>query len=597
MEDSLRGDELKEVVILPELRYHTIEGWGQGSMDQANVPWFTSLSDAERERLLDLLYTLNDGGLGLNVCRHYVWGGDDPTHEHMWRGPGSKKCVGFEMQPGHFVWDGHESSLWHARGALKRGAKMVAFWNSPPYWMTVTGCSSGSKKKGDNNLRDDMVERFAEHICNVLEHYRDGFGIPFDYVSPINEPDANWWDLECGQEGCCVNARQAIEIISSLRKALDKRGMNLPIHAPEAGHSSSLNYLDELLNNDAARGAIHTLACHQYFVDDRSLFLWAQKTRRAGKPLWMSEWGDWENRGIAQALNYAMKIHQAHRVMSADVWCMWEPSFLFDEREGRLIPRHSFFAVAHYSRFLRPGSRMIEALAPTIKVNAYLDEANATVIAIAVNATGDDISIPFDFSRFEGLSDVDGRRTSANEMLAQFVVARPGERFRLILPKRSITTLSAKYRGIRPTMIQNPGFETGDAAGWTIRAAKKNSAGVEDNYTQSGNFNGFLHVDSDGGSALSQQVSGLKAGTKYLLGAACATSGIPARFGVRQGGKTIFAEAKGGSYRFPVVEFVAEGATAEIFYECDAEKSQSNHWATIDSVFLKEFTKSGKAAQ
>ena len=57
----------------------------------------------------------------------------------MWRGPGSRKCIGFEVRPGEFVWEGHESSLWHPQGALKRDAIMVAFWNSAPYFMTVSG--------------------------------------------------------------------------------------------------------------------------------------------------------------------------------------------------------------------------------------------------------------------------------------------------------------------------------------------------------------------------------------------------------------------------------------------------------------------------
>jgi len=439
--------EIHSVEILPERTYQTIEGFGQGNMDQANVPWFTELSKADREKLLDELYTLNQGGLGLNICRTYIWGGDDPSHEHMWRGPGSQKCIGFEISPGEFVWEGHDSSLWHPRGAQERGATMVAFWNSPPYWMTVSGCSSGSKEKFQNNLRDDMVEAFARHMATVLKHYMETWKIHFQYVSPINEPEAGYWTVDSGQEGCNVDAPQAIRIFKALRRELDRQGIQIKIQGPEAAMSRSLDYLDQLLSDPGVVDAMDVLTCHQYWVDDQSMRAWAQRAEDLRKPLWMSEWGDWTLVGMPQALNYAQCIEQAHRHMRTGVWCMWEPKFLYDQKDGQLFRRPSFYAVAHFSRFLRDGVRMVECISPTVRANAYLNDEELIVVCFSQRT--EDVILRLDLSRFKGLGSMRTYRTSEKENMVELPPARARKRTDLLLPAQSIQTLVIPYKELR----------------------------------------------------------------------------------------------------------------------------------------------------
>jgi len=439
--------EIHEVEIRPEVTYQEIKGWGQGNMDQANVPWFTELSGDQREKLLDDLYTLKDKGLGLNVCRTYIWGGDDPSHEHMWRGPGSKKCIGFEVRPGEFVWEGHEASLWHPQGAQKRGATLVAFWNSAPYWMTVSGCSSGSKEKFKNNLRDDMVERFAQHMVTVLKHYMEAWGLHFDYVSPINEPEAGYWCTDSGQEGCNVDAPQAIRIFQALHRELAEKGMDLKIQGPEMALSGSLSYLNQIMADPLTRRAIDILTVHQYVADDKSFEAWARRGEELEKPVWMSEWGDWKGRGMPQALNYARHIEQAHSHLRTGVWCMWEPQFLFEQNEGKLTRRPSFYAVAHFSRFLRDGAVRVECRSPTVRVTSYIRDKE--LVAVCFSERKEDVLLRFDLSRFKGLGEGRLIRTSAQEQFAELPSVKARKRTDLVLPAQSIQTLLIPFRRIR----------------------------------------------------------------------------------------------------------------------------------------------------
>ena len=90
----------------------------------------------------------------------------------------------------------------------------------PPYWLTVSGCTGGSKDGKSNNLIAGKERRFAKHICDIVKHFGDAWGVHFEYVSPINEPDANWWKYEGGSPGCHVSDQQAAVIIQELAKQL-----------------------------------------------------------------------------------------------------------------------------------------------------------------------------------------------------------------------------------------------------------------------------------------------------------------------------------------------------------------------------------------
>ena len=77
-----------------------------------------------------------------------------------------------------------------------------AFSNSPPYFMTVSGCSSGNTDSNKDNLRADSVNAFAAYMADVIEHWQNN-GITFQSATPMNEPYTNYWEANSNkQEGC-----------------------------------------------------------------------------------------------------------------------------------------------------------------------------------------------------------------------------------------------------------------------------------------------------------------------------------------------------------------------------------------------------------
>ena len=68
-----------------------------------------------------------------------------------------------------------------------------AFSNSPPYFMTVSGCSSGHTDSNQDNLRSDSYKAFAKYMADVIEHWEDEGVIDFQSTDPMNEPYTNYW--------------------------------------------------------------------------------------------------------------------------------------------------------------------------------------------------------------------------------------------------------------------------------------------------------------------------------------------------------------------------------------------------------------------
>jgi O-glycosyl hydrolase len=441
------------ITVDPSVRHQTLIGYGQGSMDQRNPPWYREVTPDGREKLLDLLYTLKGSGLGWNICRTYICAGDAEGHAHFSRrAGGALSPLGYEPQDGVFTWDGHEISLWHCQGAAARGCRMVAFFNSPPAWMTVSGCTSGSVDGKSDNLRAGMEGRFARHICDVLAHYRDAWGIDFEFISPINEPEADWWKAGGGQDGCHVGVEQAKRIVRELRAELDRRGMPTRIQAYESAYTNASWYLNALLSDSQVAACIDTLTCHQYIVNEGALRTWAQRAREAGKELWMSEWGDWTNRGMKLALNYATHLHQAHRVLLTPAWCVWEPGFLIEAKGDEVRPNKAFYAVGQFTRFARPGDVVVEAeSAPGALTTAYLREPERLLTLVSVNPTEEAQEVSYDLSAFTSPDHARLWRTSATENLEPLPDAPVGQglTLRLTLPAQSITTVVVPYGGLR----------------------------------------------------------------------------------------------------------------------------------------------------
>ena len=285
---------------------------------------------------------------------------------------------------------------------------------------------------------------------------------------------------------------------------------------------------------------------------------------------------------------------------------MWEPAFLFSEERDDIAPKKSYWAVAQWSRYVRPGMQRIEAVDTRCRTTAWVDDDARRLVVASYNPHGRGLRARFDLARFAGARVEEVRRTSPDE---SFVEVRegemtdgvvkgglgrripPGGSLALELPANSVTTIVVRYDRARSGPLRNPSFESGDLSGWKRDGGAPEGVGVEESYPASGLYDGFLHPTPESGRRMETRITGLRAGRAYVASAACAASDTVARFGVTSGARTVAAEARGGGYVQLSVGFTprADGG-ATVFYECDPGRAPAGKWpwATIDSVFVRE---------
>ncbi len=436
------------VVLDPRARLQVVEGWG------TSLCWWAVVSGAwsepARTRLADLLFDPVDG-LGLNVVRYNIGGGDDPAHHHMRVGGA---VPGYQPRQGEWDWTQDAGQRWMLAAATERGAGIAeAFANSPPYWMTRSGCSAGAGDAGDN-LRDDAVDLFSSYLAEVVAHFAAAWGVTFRTIEAFNEPLQTNWRSMNGQEGCHWSRPLQARVIASLSTALSQRGAATTIAADDEFR------IDDLLDTFASYGPrVQALTAqfntHSYSGSRRAEV--KTMAAAAGKRLWMSEWGGSRGPHDHQAMDTPLMLSGQIRmdmdVLGPSAWVYWQAveqeanhnwglihADLAGTSEGISITK-SYYAMGQYSRFIRPGFILIQSTEATL---AAFDEATGTIVAVCENAGATETALTLDLRAFglTGALSAASRRTSATEDLVSLPdVPLRGGVLLLTLPARSITTV------------------------------------------------------------------------------------------------------------------------------------------------------------
>lgn len=180
---------------------------------------------ADRDRILDLLFSTKGGGLGLEVARYNIGGSgwDTPDAPNLRAGANVPAYAG---PGGRYDWYADAPQRACLLGARDRGAHTFeAFSNSPPYWMTASGRASGHAWGWCSNLPKTAVGAFADYLVAVISHFRDAHGLHFSTIAPFNEPrEVSWW-AGTNQEGCRFTPRQQMRVVAALAARLRAAGL------------------------------------------------------------------------------------------------------------------------------------------------------------------------------------------------------------------------------------------------------------------------------------------------------------------------------------------------------------------------------------
>ncbi len=408
------------------------EGWGTSLCWWANRIGFSKKLTQESARLF-----FSSEGLNLNILRYNIGGGDDPSHKHITR-------TDSEM-PGWWKYDDTKNSfvfntdtdinqlavLKAAYKAIGAKAYVEAFSNSPPYFMTVSGCSSGSKNAITNNLKKTYIRPFAQYLADVCDYVQNNIGIRIHSLAAMNEPFTNFWKAYSPkQEGCFVSpGKMQSSVIIATAEALREKGLyNVIVTASDETNTTS-QYIAAKMLSKHALSEISRFSTHTYAKATSHI---GKLARELNKNLWMDE-SDWsgvsgENSGeMGPALWLAEKIIEDINTLSPSAWVIWQIIAAYisqiPDEKGRLdmpgIPdltqgfwgtafadidnekiylSQKYFAFGQFTRYITPGMTIIHT-----KDNNTLSAFNKNtgeIVIVAVNTNNSAIECTFSLDGF-----------------------------------------------------------------------------------------------------------------------------------------------------------------------------------------------------
>ncbi len=420
--------------------YHSnqgvFQGWG------TSLCWFGNRIGGSEQTSNEaaLLLCNEEEGLGLDIIRYNIGGGDDPTHDHITRT--DSKMPGYwgsyDAATDTFTYDFTKDA--NQRNVLLKmleqnpNLTLEAFSNSAPYFMTISGCTSGSAEAGlKNNLKEDKFDDFADYLATVVQHYKDTYNINFHSVEAMNE---NGWSIPSNgykQEGCTFKrGTTQSTMLVELSKALENHGLsNLVVSGcDESNPAEAKAGLDSM--TEEALNALEQVNVHTYTStrepELRDLVI------SLNKNLWMSEYDDGNTKGedpgeMGASLSLASRINFDMYNLQPSAWILWQAIGSYcdtEEYEGnkdpdslsqkeldtngfwgvtyadmnqeKVVLTKKYYTFGQFTKYINVGDFLI--VGNEKNTVSYDDEKNELKI-VAVNTAAADTEYKYNFSGFE----------------------------------------------------------------------------------------------------------------------------------------------------------------------------------------------------
>jgi len=383
--------------------FQTIRGFG------GSESWMPQFSNG----LVNALYGTGSNELGLSILRVRI----DPSSTTG----GSNWAV----------------ELANAQEASALGATIIATpWTPPAAWK-----SSNSTVEGV--LNPSEYAAYANYL-NLFTAYLASGGVSLYAISMQNEPDANVTYESCVWTGATMDTWVANN--SSV--------LTTKLMMPES-ESFITSLSDPSLNDPNAVNHISIVAGHLYGTTP-SFYTNAENK---GKEVWETEHyltPAGAQPAIGDAIAAAEEIHNSMTVGQYNAYLWW---WVADWNPGTGVtnygmvdtsnnPTYYGYAVAQFSKFVRPGSVRVSATASPssgVFVSAYKGSSSSAIVA--VNSNGSAASLPVTIQNLSVGSVTPFQTTSAGGLVQQSAVPVVSGSFTYTLPAQSIVTFVTSGTG------------------------------------------------------------------------------------------------------------------------------------------------------
>ncbi|PPK87094.1 O-glycosyl hydrolase [Neolewinella xylanilytica] len=212
----------------PTVRYQTVHNFGASdawTIQYVGANW----PEEQRNEIADLLFSKetdeegNPVGIGLTAWRFNIGAGSQAQGDGSGITSEWRRAESFGNPDGTYDWSRHAGQRWMLQAAKDRGVEtFIGFVNSPPVWMTRNG-KAWSEDGKESNLQPEHYADFADYLVKIVRGVERETGIPFDFLSPFNEPQWEW--MCCKQEGTPYDNDELAAVTREIDAAFTKAGI------------------------------------------------------------------------------------------------------------------------------------------------------------------------------------------------------------------------------------------------------------------------------------------------------------------------------------------------------------------------------------
>lgn len=364
------------------------------------------LSPQSSRAVLDLLLS-KEKGAGLSILRLGI--GSSPTGPYDLMKSIQPTDPGGPTAPPRYEWDGDDGGqVWLAKEARRYGVTRfyADAWSAPGYMKTNgddrnggtlcglpgTDCPSG-RGSGASRHRGDWRQAYADYLVQYAKFYRQE-GIRITDLGFTNEPD-----IATSYASMQLTPEQAVDMVKVLGPTVRRSGLPMNIICCEpVGWRDQIPYSAAIEADPAADRWVGTHSAHMYRGAPDTALPTDERT-------WMTEWSPngntwneaWDDGSGWAGITVAESIHATFADANATGYVYWFGASigatrgliqLASEGDGYRVSKR-LWALAAYSRFIRPGATRVAAQAadPALKVTAFRNPDGTRVVEILNTGT------------------------------------------------------------------------------------------------------------------------------------------------------------------------------------------------------------------
>ena len=302
---------------------------------------------------------------------------------------------------------------------------------------------------------------YAEWLLAQALRYQT-LGVALPYLSVANEPSYTRNTMS----GAFMR-----DVIKFLGPKLRAANLDTLLVIPDDVRSSDAAVKSQtILADPLARSYVGALATHLYDESLTNVSKMRLLSEQYALPLWMTEFSLTlaGSLGVGNgAFDYAGLIHEllaTYNVSAVDYqwgfFGQWESGSQLvilnydrggtENYTGYTLPKE-YYVTGQFSKFIRPGARRVQTVSTNagIKVTAYVDWPNLTIVAFNSNTSGNP-TLAVDLAGLPAISALNTVRTSNTENWASLpAIPVVGSNFTATLPHQSVTTFTATLPPLR----------------------------------------------------------------------------------------------------------------------------------------------------